>query len=111
MSELFNATDEYIPGVEEEQDISSDLWHTNDESDTDSVIAPSDISQISENDIDDENDVDNGSKSHGQNEVSVVGDPTIMPTTLELDYQEIQTDKYIQNCLVPKQCLWHLVVL
>ena len=39
MSEPFDVTNDLIPVVEEEQDISSDFWYTDDESDTNSVIA------------------------------------------------------------------------
>ena len=49
MSKPFDVTNDLILVVEKEQDISSDFWYKDDESDTNSVIAPRDISYMSEN--------------------------------------------------------------
>ena len=76
MSEPFDVTNDLIPVVEEEQDISSDFWYTDDESDTNSVIAPSDISYMSEYDADDV------SKSHREDDTSEVGEPLHTCTTV-----------------------------
>lgn len=102
MSEPFDVTNDLIPVVEEEQDISSDFWYTDDESDTNSVIAPSDISYMSENDADDV------SKSHREDDTSEVGEPlctctTVLPETEDSlvdeprsHHQDIQTDNHAQ---------------
>ena len=102
MSEPFDVTNDLILVVEEEQNISSDFWYTDDESDTNSVIAPSDISYMSEYDADDV------SKSHREDDTSEVGEPlctctTVLPETEDSlvdeprsHHQDILTDNHAQ---------------
>ena len=98
MSEPFHVSNEHIPVIEEESDISSDFWCTDDESDTNSVIAPSDISCISEYDADD------GSKSQREDDTAEVGEPLCACSGVEpeidvddpLHHQEIHTEKHTQ---------------
>ena len=77
----FNVTYEYVPDVEEEQDVPSDFWLTDDESDANSVITPSDISYITEDDQ--AGDGHKGSRDDDPEDY--------LMDNLELHHQEMQT--------------------
>ena len=74
---------------------SNDFWHTDDESDTNSVIAPSDISYISEYDADD------GSKLQRDDDTFEVSEPLCLCSSIEpeidnISVDDIHTEKYTQ---------------
>ena len=86
MSEPFHITNEYVTDVEEERNVPSDFWLTDDESDTNSVAAPSNISYITEDD-----------QAGDGHEESGDDDPEdSLMDNLEMHHQEMQTNKQSQ---------------
>ena len=82
MSEPFHVTNEYVTYVEEEQNVPSDFWLTDDESDTNSVTAPSDISYITDDQVGD------GHEEPGNDDP----EDSLMDN-LEIHHQEMQTNE------------------
>ena len=86
MSEPLHVTNEYVTDVEEEQNVLSDFWLMDDESDTNSVTAPSDISYVTEDDQ-----AGDGHEESGDN------DPEdFLMDNLEMHHQEMQTNEQSQ---------------